>query len=515
MKSHLQQKALVTALAAAFAGPFAGNALALDATVDSPDINTYSIFASGATAQDTGIEKLFAAVYCSQSGAGNAAVSSLDVYVSGNTRIYYCSLVPSMVTALGAPNHPKIAFRKFTGGGSGNGVTPLFSGSSTLAFANFTQAAVSAATCPVTTTVPYNQVAGGGPISAIPAYNIRSCTTAIATASVHPDIGFSDVEPALFTTSDSGSWNIVSANTIVFAVPVTKVARDALQAAQGLSVGADDEANQPSLTKAQIAGIFGNQITRWNQFSNSTGTANVAATGSLGASLGQNALLVNRRVSTSGTQVFAQVYFLGRGCINGAPNFVNGPSVAPTASNVTTYSGNRIRVLNGSGDVVSSLNFHNSHNRFAVGVLTTELPPGASSGYRFVKINGAYPSLLNFVNGSYDYGSQQTLQYNPGVTTDGPTIGAFGRISADLANVSIIKVLNDAFNGTALTTVNPGGLLALNANAAVPVAPYTAASVYNTPVYTASKALGGSPNNCLPPVNNAPNALGGANPSQL
>jgi hypothetical protein len=507
MKLKLKHKALAGAISAAFAAP----AFALDTGVDNPATDTVNIFSSGATAQDQGIENLFAALFCSQTGAGNAAVSSLDVYVINNTtRIYYCSVTPSLASSLGVANTFKIAFRKFVSGGSGNGVTPLVSGTN-LAFAAFSSG--TAANCPVTTTRPYNAITGGGPIAAIPEYRIRTCSGQ-PTVSVRPDIGLSDVEPSLFTSADTSGWTVASANVIVFAIPVTKVARDALQSAQGLSVGADDEANQPSLTRAQVAGIFQGQISRWNQFSGVSGTP-VTATGSLSVGLGQNALLVSRRVSTSGTQVYAQIYFLGRGCVAGSPTFVSGPSVAASTSNVATYTGNRIQVLSGSGDVQSSLNFHNTFNRFAIGVLTTELPPSTSSGYRFVKINGAYPSLLNTINGSYDYYSQQTLQYNPVLTSDTATIAMFGQLSSALANVSIIKVLNDGFNATAISTVNPGGVLALNSSTAVPAPPYSAAQVYNQPVATFSKALLGTPNNCLPGVNNAPNASGGAANSGL
>src|SRR5262249_55380163 len=86
-----------------------------------------------------------------------------------------------------------------------------------------------------------------------------------------PRAGLSDVEPRLLD-GNVGALRSRAQTQIVWGLPVTKNLRNALQAVQGLvplSVPHDDplrdtEANMPTLSRGQVAGIFAGKLTSWS-----------------------------------------------------------------------------------------------------------------------------------------------------------------------------------------------------------------------------------------------------------
>ena len=144
-----------------------------------------------------------------------------------------------------------------------------------------------------------------------------------------PDIGVSDEEPAVLVAAGAASGDIAKLdsaplNVVTFGTPVTLDLYHALQAAQiasgspassckgtpgsnnprdaqGYSVS---EACMPSLSKGQIASIFGGHASSWSDF----GLTNPS---------GDNAIYVARRVVTSGTQTGSRVFFLNDPCAAG------------------------------------------------------------------------------------------------------------------------------------------------------------------------------------------------------
>jgi len=211
-----------------------------------------------------------------------------------------------------------------------------------------------------------------------------------------------------------------------FAVGVSPALYAALQADQGLTSGATDVANQPTIGRAQL-----NAILHSNDFND----AKNKGPKFLVPTTTQTNLTYCRRPATSGTQMGAEVYFLqsvlGTGAAGGAgnihePSFITGsaPAGVTTVTNggtvvVDNATGNTLTVqLNsGTGDVKKCLNRQavnslTSAGTFAIGLLSAENNPvGTSDTYRIVKLNGASTTAgtstdsqtANAIKGTYDY----------------------------------------------------------------------------------------------------------------
>src|SRR5262249_38664306 len=102
----------------------------------------------------------------------------------------------------------------------------------------------------------------------------------------------------------------------------------------------DTEANMPTLSRSQVAGIFAGKITGWTQIYDAEGTP-LFASKKLAAAPPSNpdaggatpgayrpdpmtgkAVYVCRRIASSGTQASYEVHYLRNRCIADAPKFV-------------------------------------------------------------------------------------------------------------------------------------------------------------------------------------------------
>jgi ABC-type phosphate transport system substrate-binding protein len=304
-------------------------------------------------------------------------------------------------------------------------------------------------------------------------------------------IGISDVEPQFFgPPSTYNNLNAAGLASVIFGVPVTKVAYEALQTAQGKTVGGLTEADMPSLSGAQVSSMYTQEGQTWAGL---TGVEVNAA---------DDLIYVARRADTSGTQKSFEAVVARS--INGTPNARQcGESVEPFVSGVdalnntvvnTTCDGSNIVVNgSGSGQVLACLNLHNDGGRGAVGVLSTEYKQLAGGKLRFVKINGLAPTHANVAAGLYTTYTDASLNTRIGATS--PTasapgysdfVTAFKAAFADPVTIAQINAGNQTFG--------PSGLMALdNLVSPTPAADYTGASGRNP----WSRLVGGTDlNNC-------------------
>jgi len=442
--------------------------------------DTLNIRMSGATAQDPGV--LAATLRFCTAG-------SMTAYTISNNFVYFCNIDTTKltgVTARGGSTPSKLALYKFSTGGSANGVTPV-NNASNLAFLDLTKLNTSCTAGSATADAD-------GTATNLSTYQVFSCTAASSnlTTNALSYIGISDVEPAFFGAPSSYS-KLSSAGlaTVIFGVPVTKNVYNALQSAQGLTVGSLTEANMPSLSQAQITSMFTQEGQTWSGL----GT---------GITLADDTVYVARRPNSSGTQKTFEALIartvngtLGaRNCQSDVESFVSGVDALDNNVVNNTCDGTNLVVNgSGSGQVQACLNKHNDAGRGAVGVQTTETKVSSSSKFLFVKINGVAPTQANVASGKYTAYSDAAINLRTGATS--PTASADNysnfvtKFKSAFADAAIIGVINGAAQ-----PFGASGLMALdNLESPVPTADYTGAEGRNP----WSRLVGGTTlNNCQP-----------------
>lgn len=478
----MKLKTLPSMIAAAI-GALSGAAMALpvsDFQLVAGD--TAELYISGATAQEAGLRNTVSRM---------CTAGSLDIYQFGNQQAAFCTINKTVVTGAIPASVTKMVVYKSGVGGSGNGVGPVANGATGTPLAFLSMAALKAN--PALVIGPSTTVAAVAPTApdtiGIPSFT-RTTVDASATQNVITEAGFSDVEPKLLgaTAAQIARLKVTAPNVLIFGVPVTTVARNALQAAQGLTVGSDAEADMPSLRKNLINSVYTGNITKWSQ---------------LGASIpASDTIYLATRVETSGTQKSFNVYVTGAACTAGLQAVLGNNSSAADCGSAAPVG--NVFAGSSSNDVVACMNNHNQVGvaRGAFGVLSMEFVPGATDGYRWIKIDGTSPTLTNVVNGNYNFWVEPTFQYrkSPG----SPVLSGVKQIIADRINLqlgteAVITTLNNAF-------VQPwgrSGLLAKPSGANVPnaiVPPTTDAAVAANPTNAFTRSPSGSPVNCQVPV---------------
>ena len=276
---------------------------------------------------------------------------------------------------------------------------------------------------PSTTSCGTAVTIASGPL-AFASGKMYNCSSSAALTSGKSVGGFMDVEPAVFQAQNviAGDYSAsVSAASFsqVFGVAASKDLYEALQTAQGLTVGSTTPANQPSISRAQIVSMMN---------SNDFNDAKNKGPKFLVPSTAQTNLTYCRRPVTSGTQAAAEVYFLQNPTATGAlggsgsahePALVDTVTPANNTLVVNNGTGNTltVKVNSGSGDVKGCLNAAG----FAFGMLSAENNPiGGTDTYRFVKLNGQEFSegvagasqTAAAIAGKYDYVFESAL-FNP------------------------------------------------------------------------------------------------------
>ena len=468
-----------------------------------PDVE---IFMSGASAQDKGIAGLFENL---------CEPGTLDTYKdNGSTpgkahTAYFCEVNPANITgglpAFEAANpgaNANVLFHKRSAGGSAQGVNPVID-----------EVAITA------------MMINNGNCSLTATPNEYICTVGNPgdTALIVSDAGVSDVNPEMFVGENTPAGNapvdaaVVAAKmqvrpaaALVFGIPVTVTLRDALQEAQNLTVGAEDEANMPSLSKAQVAAIMSGQVQSWDKFLVNGQPLTAAVTNPPAPTARQ--VTVCRRVNGSGTQAQMNAKFLHYPCTAGAwtPSAAGHPILGPVIVQ-NSGSGNVEECLDDFNDGTNVYgNNPFSRAAWAVGVQSLEKNVSRSHRYRFVKIDGVAPTLENAASGRYMDVVEQTFQWR----TIGASLDPANDITNDQENIletiaaqasTPATLAGATLNQKFVHSFGQSGYLALTTNGySIDADPATAGvqiDLVNHPVTPYSHSTStGKLDNCIAPV---------------
>lgn len=456
-----------------------GQALA-HAPTEVPD---ETLYISGASAQDKALKALVTNLCVSGTldtfkDIANPAKKG-KAYTS-----YFCTIDASLVPGMSA--NKKVLINKRSAGGSGKGVQVVADGVAIEAMninnGNCSDNGDSTWDCDIS-----GGVAGG------------DLFMQVSTA------GISDVEPSMFTgpnvppgdlavtPAQVAKMDVTSMNAVIFGVPLTVNLYEALQVAQGLTPGALDEANMPSLSSAQVNGLITGNIKKWDQLlvGGVPLTSAAGVTPPTGDMFGPNnvgpLVHVCRRVPGSGTQAQMNAVFANSPCAAG---------VQPTAlqGDSNPVFGPKIQENSGSGDVTVCMADQLAAGYWAVGVQSLEKVEPAT--FLFPKIDGVAPTLKNVAENKYKDWVETTIQWRNAANSgpSGDTLAILQTIATDASTPGTINALNGAF----VHGFGTGAYLALNTNGHVPSYPHDDAN----PVTTATHAPLGAPNTCnLPTVN--------------
>ncbi len=418
------KKMSLNLIAASFAALVTSHAMALTPAT-TPEL---TLALSGASAQDQGLLKLVENL-C-DAGTLDYFSETGEVDKIANYNGYYCSIALTKLTvaspvgnlALRDANSDgklDVLVLKRSAGGSGegpNGVCNDVGGVQHLVVDN---------AC----------VDNGTNSDPVSGDRIYRCPTLALKQS---DGGLSDLEinklPGTFGTVCSGKP--VATNPIwgtIFNTPVSLNLRNALQCAQGLTVGSEDEANMPNLPKSVIASMANGGIASWNtlraQRVDGTWVAladAVADKVSQGLCPGYN-LAVNpiptdrrvrfcRRVDSSGTNTQFRVKMLNQGCTSESQN--QSPDNTPSSTNNTNTFANWQNVAPPIASAPAIIEASSSSNmnsclsafsdpaapatqRWAIGIQSLENNVNLANNYRFIKIDGYAPTVKNVLEHKY------------------------------------------------------------------------------------------------------------------
>lgn len=393
---------------------------------------------------------------CAVSGTGNP--SQLEIYTdTGNFYTGYACNSNSAAIGVSAP----IAFIKESNAGSGNGLGPV--GSATgVPFPTLNNLST-ASQCTSFVTKPAVQKTVNGVLTTVSVpYTSYSCT--ITSNALAANIGFADVDAGLF--GHSAGFYGVNANPdidIIFAPAVSLGLYRELQAVQGLTVGADDLADMPNLTKAELTSIFTGGVAGgisgvqdwsflegWNPTSSAGATlGSIAApygshssdggsyVGSTGALPANTTIYICRRDDFSGTEKTMETYFggstqsvQGGQCVSGnnAWALANAGASAELLGQGWAVSQTSTQVFanKSTGNVLSCLEGQDSVGHYAIGYASIDNGWGAnaSSGaidWRYTRLDGIAPSIENATSGRWPLWAQ-SIATTPTSTTNANAI---------------------------------------------------------------------------------------------
>jgi hypothetical protein len=222
-------------------------------------------------------------------------------------------------------------------------------------------------------------------------------------------------------------------------------------------------------------------------------------------------------VATSGTQASYESYFLGQRC----DGFAGATFVGPTDGsgiedtvwdNIETPPDGFVNAGPSSGDVRSCMASLNTQDRWAIGVLSTEVTGSnlTQGAFRMVAVDGAAPTLQNVANSNYQFFMTNTLnRVRDPVFPEAALPGRLDPtdlrrvlveyVESNIGSPTLLGLLNDSFEGRPWG--NGGALAIPDFVVATPGAsPATAASMETNPVNTQTRSALGPVNNCSPPI---------------
>jgi ABC-type phosphate transport system substrate-binding protein len=465
------------------------------------------LYISGSTATDNALVTLlirtgnsFSAPLC-KSG-------TIDIYIDNSASLpaaHQKAVLCQLNFNVGAiPSNSTVAIMKESNGGSQEGTTPIADGT-TRTFLNVTSD--SAISCTTTTAV------AAGTLNSFPnhqAFTLHSVCSGI-DASVHPDVGIADVNPALFvsglTPISQAEINRLQSDGLyepMFGIGVSLNLYRVLQSAQGKITTSDSAADMPSLTMAELRAVLSGVFSNWDQIK-----------GPSGVSLPSKTIYVCREGDTSGGQAVIESYFFNQRCANGVQGVISSNNVSCQQHgcpwNQTTFATDAVFAGRSTADARACLDARNDHDLFAIGPLSSESrydalgnaggAANAAAGtqqFRFVKIDGRTPNLESVANGLYDMVVENVMnRLNTTFNGQSPPAGN----KASLANY-----IRDSFSNqdvvSTLIVHHPhglgGGLLPALGNGVTPQSslPASASQVEANPVSAYTLSLNGPVQDC-------------------
>lgn len=430
-------------------------------------------------------------------------------FIPGTTRNYAIACRTAATAATGAAGVDTVLIKY--SGGSGTGVTPVANNTTLLTSGSANW--VDYGNCrdgsgnPLGGASAVNVAASGN----IPAYRLYT-NCPINAAGYVPKAGLSDVEPRLQVTGGA-SLPLISNQgaSVPMGIAVSQNFFEALQIAQGLPASCSGLMASytpectPNLTSAQVRSLYKNGGTvAVNRFFDQAGVIMPNPPG--GA-----AISVCRRGDSSGTQKSYETFVLGEGC-GSQHTFVTATTTSCEASGCAYTIGNTDRVFAGTGssDVTACLNDKVTLGRYAIGTLSLESTNfnDTNQRWRYVKLDGAFPSMENVVKSEYNFFVEsacnrpspsssnvlspvQAALAAGGTTAAGVAQGLCGSIRGDVVQVNP--------SGTASWLLGTLAVPANNNASAAP--PITTAAVLANPTNSQTKAAsyGGLVNNCNSP----------------
>jgi hypothetical protein len=512
----LVKHAVRCAIAAGAAAVVANTASALDISAYNA-ATVVNVYLSGSTAVDN---TLVNSLIETATPKGLCQPGTLDIYYVGTTgsytnRLMFCAAAsPQSGLAAGTP----LVIYKESAVGSANGVSPLYnvaggvaSGLTFLNPATLTDAACGAA-------VP---VGASGNLSNY--VNHPSCTSATTAAPV-PSAGFADVEASIL--HDAGDAPLSAAKTTqylkstgtldqLWAVPLTKNAYYAIQAAEGLGAG-DAPGNAPTLSKEDVAGLISGNVFDWSDLGGLTPPAT------------NSSVIICRRDNGSGTHASFGYGFLGQRCSlssetipaeDGAVVWANASGGAMRSCLQHMYAGGTQTAFYSSASHTFT-----SGQQWAIGMLNDEVTTanltGASDSFRFVAVDGSGPTVANVQNGFYPYfstGVAYTIKSGSHIlgnaangTGAGDSANSLTAVNALLAVIGHPQFTSDSnqnylgvlpwssIHAGAVGDLSPAGVYA--AGNVLSAIPSTSTIASGNPTNQYTKSASGTVNNCDTPV---------------
>jgi hypothetical protein len=348
---------------------------------------TFLLIACGASAQTVvnaaGSSSTRGAIVNAVVGQVCGAAASTTVYRNGTnvTRIICPSTVPGISGTL------DFSYDNTTG--SYLGIGPVAGN------AGQTTARINLSTCSGTST----ETISGKAVA------VRSCTLNEVTR-VRPGIGNIDAELELFALdnlplgaqlpAEGGIGRAEGAFGIGFGIVVSQALYQALQADQGLTVGATTEANRPSLSRAQVLSLStangGALNLDWTALF--TGTPPAAA---------RAPVTWTRRVRGSGAQATFNAALLYYPC---------SPRALPPSQTGDSTSTYIVREFGSTGTQLAAIA---STTDYLAGFASRE-NSDANVNWKFVKLDGVFPSKANLLSGKYTWFTEQVLTLRTGAS---------------------------------------------------------------------------------------------------
>jgi hypothetical protein len=490
-----------------------------------------TLYVSGATATDNALENLFK---IDDAAFRVCQPNTLDIYYfksssgSISQRALTCTAAFSGTGIISGTT--TLALLKESAGGSANGIVQPanLAGTPQLLFLDVTATGNIATACAtVTTSTGTTLPSGTG------TFNTRDCGFVAGTASTVQrtafvsQAGISDIDPASFvgtggvTAAMDGALTRKRTSVAVTFNPIVSVPLyTVLQRAYGTTTGAEvtnSLAAIPSLPSSMLRAIFnGNSVLSASEMNVNGVKLDSVLTGFDPA----GDVYVCRRGDTSGTMTSFKLHFLGQGCNKNAS--ANIQFVAPDDGTCTTsgcawgtaYQDDFVFAGSGSGDVRSCIDYHSSQGHLAVGVASTESKPNTTTArFRYIKVDGAEPTLKAVIEGRYSFFTENTFNDKFPATSATGSQTLWDKLYTSIGNSTAISELNRSWRTSAALTLSPDGgeadtgildsASAANATAITNLftdGAITGTEVRATPINSQTRqTLNGGANNCNAP----------------